>query len=640
MLEGLYKRRKTSRFDVLFYIVAGIFIVLALRLFMLQILAGGYYQAKAEGNRLRMVPMTAARGIMYDRNGQILVGSRPAYTISIMPTGKALDDGEVAKLAVLLKMKPEDIKKKVNDHKYGYEPIRIANDISMDVVTTIEEHRHELPGVTIDVEPLRYYPYETMASQLFGYVGEVSEEELEELKQQDPNTLVSGGTILGRSGLEKLYDSILRGTDGGKQVEVDATGRPVAEVDRKHTVPGSNIHLTIDVNLQKAAEEAVKNQLNQLRAQGIPAQGAAVVAMDPNTGAILAMVSAPEFNPNWFAKGITTAQWNQLNNDKNHPFDNKVISGEYPPGSPFKIITGTAALDLKKVTPEEMIFDSGKHWLIDKRNAEGEALGWLNFNRALAKSDNVYFYEMGNRIGIENLDKYAAYFGIGEKTGINLPGEASGIMASPEYKRKVYDEDWYLGETFDAAIGQSFTLVTPLQMAVMLSEVANGGIKYRPYVVSRIDNKDGTPKEIFGPDKLGILPVPKNIMDLIREGLRDVTNEGGTAGDLFKGFPINVAGKTGTAENAHGRDHGWFVAYAPYDKPQIVVVALVEQGSFGAGSAGPIVRDVLAAYFNVPLNKKTNDTNTKSNKDAATVGNTTNGQKPEKAVTSGQPRKD
>jgi len=201
--------------------------VLALRLLTLQILAGGYYQAKAEGNRLRMVTMTAARGIMYDRNGQILVGSRPAYTISIMPTGKALDEGEVAKLAALLKMKPEDITKKVNDHKYGYEPIRIANDISMDVVTTIEEHRHELPGVTIDVEPLRYYPYETMASQLFGYVGEVSEEELEELKQKDPNTLVSGGTILGRSGLEKLYDSILRGTDGGKQVEVDATYKPV-----------------------------------------------------------------------------------------------------------------------------------------------------------------------------------------------------------------------------------------------------------------------------------------------------------------------------------------------------------------------------------------------------------------------------
>lgn len=630
MLEGLYKRKKTSRFDVLFYIITGIFIILGLRLLDLQILEGGYYQAKAEGNRLRMVPMTAARGLMYDRNGQILVGSRPAYTISIMPTGKALDDGEVARLAALLNRNPEEIKKKVNDHKSGYEPIRIASDISMDVVTTIEEHRHELPGVTIDVEPLRYYPYETMAAQLFGYVGEVSEEELDELKAKDPNSSVTSGTILGRSGLEKLYDNILRGTDGGKQLEVDATGRPVAEVDRKHTVPGSNIHLTIDVNLQKAAEEAVTNQLAQLQAQGIPAQGAAVVALDPNTGAVLAMVSNPEFNPNWFAKGITSAQWNQLNNDKKHPFDNKVISGEYPPGSPFKIITGAAALDLKKVTPDEMIFDSGRHWLIDKRNAEGEALGWLNFNNALAKSDNVYFYEMGNRVGIENLDKYARYFGLGEKTGINLVGEAAGNMANPEYKRKVFDQDWYLGETFDAAIGQSFTLVTPLQMAVVMSEVANGGIRYRPYVVSRIDNSDGTPKEVFGPEKLGVLPIQKNVMDLIREGLRDVTTEGGTAGALFKGFPVDVAGKTGTAENAHGRDHGWFVAYAPYDKPRIVVVALVEQGSFGAGSAGPIVRDILAAYFHVNLNNTSNDGNKKNTSQEQNRSNTVNTIQPRK----------
>ena len=630
MLEGLYKRKKTSRFDVLFYIITGIFIILGLRLLDLQILEGGYYQAKAEGNRLRMVPMTAARGLMYDRNGQILVGSRPAYTISIMPTGKALDDGEVARLAALLNKNPEEIKKKVNDHKSGYEPIRIASDISMDVVTTIEEHRHELPGVTIDVEPLRYYPYETMAAQLFGYVGEVSEEELDELKAKDPNSSVTSGTILGRSGLEKLYDNILRGTDGGKQLEVDATGRPVAEVDRKHTVPGSNIHLTIDVNLQKAAEEAVNNQLAQLQAQGIPAQGAAVVALDPNTGAVLAMVSNPEFNPNWFAKGITSAQWNQLNSDKKHPFDNKVISGEYPPGSPFKIITGAAALDLKKATPDEMIFDSGRHWLIDKRNAEGEALGWLNFNNALAKSDNVYFYEMGNRVGIENLDKYARYFGLGEKTGINLVGEAAGNMANPEYKRKVFDQDWYLGETFDAAIGQSFTLVTPLQMAVVMSEVANGGIRYRPYVVSRIDNSDGTPKEVFGPEKLGVLPIQKNVMDLIREGLRDVTNEGGTAGALFKGFPVDVAGKTGTAENAHGRDHGWFVAYAPYDKPRIVVVALVEQGSFGAGSAGPIVRDILAAYFHVNLNNTSNDGNKKNTSQEQNRLNTVNTIQPRK----------
>lgn len=614
MLESLYKKKKTGRFDVLFYLITLVFLILGARLFYLQIIEGGYYQAKAEGNRLRMVTMTAARGIMYDRNGQILVGSRPAYTVSIMPSGKDVAPEEVTKLAGYLNKPAAEIQKKISDNKNGYEPIRIATDVPMDVVTNIEEHSHELPGISIDVEPLRYYPYNTMASQLFGYVGEVSEEELAEIKQENPNTLVGDGTILGRSGLESMYDDVLRGVDGGKQLEVDATGRPVEEVERKNTIPGSDIHLTIDVNLQKAAEEAVRNQIDQLRAQGIPAQGAAVVALDPNTGAVLAMVSSPEFNPNWFSQGITTAQWNQLNNDKNHPFDNKVISGEYPPGSPFKIVTGVAALDLKKVTPEEQIFDSGRHWLIDKRNAEGEALGWLDFNTALAKSDNVYFYEMGNRVGIENIDKYAKYFGLGEKTGIKLYGEAAGNLASPEYKRKVFDQDWYLGETFDAAIGQSFTLVTPIQMAVLLSQVANGGIRYQPYVVSRVDNKDGTPAEIFGPKKLGVLPVPKNVMDLVRNGLRDVTAEGGTAGDIFKGFPISVAGKTGTAENAHGQDHGWFVAYAPYDKPRIVVVALVEQGSFGAGSAGPIVRDILAAFFNVQKAKLVNGSSNGTNR--------------------------
>ncbi|MBP6922701.1 MAG: penicillin-binding protein 2 [Veillonella sp.] len=614
MLESLYKNKKTGRFDVLFYLITLVFLILGARLFYLQIIEGGYYQAKAEGNRLRMVTMTAARGIMYDRNGQILVGSRPAYTVSIMPSGKDVAPEEVTKLAGYLNKPAAEIQKKISDNKDGYEPIRIATDVPMDVVTNIEEHSHELPGISIDVEPLRYYPYNTMASQLFGYVGEVSEEELAEIKQENPNTLVGAGTILGRSGLESMYDDVLRGVDGGKQLEVDATGRPVEEVERKNTIPGSDIHLTIDVNLQKAAEEAVRNQIDQLRAQGIPAQGAAVVALDPNTGAVLAMVSSPEFNPNWFSQGITTAHWNQLNNDKNHPFDNKVISGEYPPGSPFKIVTGVAALDLKKVTPEEQIFDSGRHWLIDKRNAEGEALGWLDFNTALAKSDNVYFYEMGNRVGIENIDKYAKYFGLGEKTGIKLYGEAAGNLASPEYKRKVFDQDWYLGETFDAAIGQSFTLVTPIQMAVLLSQVANGGIRYQPYVVSRVDNKDGTPAEIFGPKKLGVLPVPKNVMDLVRNGLRDVTAEGGTAGDIFKGFPISVAGKTGTAENAHGQDHGWFVAYAPYDKPRIVVVALVEQGSFGAGSAGPIVRDILAAFFYVQKAKLVNGSSNGTNR--------------------------
>lgn len=600
MLEALYKKNKSSRFTMLMNIIGAIFILLLLRLIYLQIIDGDYYRSKAEGNRLRVLPMTATRGTIFDRNGQIIVGARPAYTVSLMPTGKAVPPEEVALLATLLRVPKEELLKKIEAHKDGYEPVRLAQDIGMDVVTAIEERRHELPGISIEVAPLRYYPYNSMSAQLLGYVGEVSEEELTTNKQ---GNLVNG-SIVGRSGLEALYDNVLRGVDGGRQVEVDATGRPVAEVERKHTVPGRNIHLTIDLHLQKIMDEAAAEQIHFLRTNGIPAKGAAVVALDPNTGAVLAMTSLPSFNPNWFAAGITSAQWNSLNNDTSHPFDNKVISGEYPPGSPYKIITGAAALELKKVTPEELIFDSGKHWRIDKKNAGDEALGWINFSTAMAKSDNVYFYEMGYRLGIDNIDTYAKIFGLGEKTGIKLPGEAQGNLASPEYKRKVFDQDWYLGETFDAAIGQSYNLVTPLQMAVMLMQVANGGIRYQPYVVSRIDNADGSPGDVFTPKQTGVLQVSKVTMDVVRDGLKNVAEEGGTAGEIFKNFPITVAGKTGTSENAHGVEHGWFVAYAPYEKPRIVVVALVEQGNYGADSAGPIVKRILEAYFNVTPIKK------------------------------------
>jgi penicillin-binding protein 2 len=256
-------------------------------------------------------------------------------------------------------------------------------------------------------------------------------------------------------------------------------------------------------------------------------------------------------------------------------------------------------LELKKVTPEETIFDSGRHWLVDMRNAGGEALGWINFTEALAKSDNVYFYEMGRRVGIDKLAEYARMFGMGKKTGIALRGEAPGLVASEEYKKKNFDQDWYLGDTFNSAIGQGFQLVTPLQAAMIVSEVANGGIQYRPFVISRIDNLDGTPYKIFAPEQTGTLAVSKSTLDLIREGMRNVTEESGTAASLFAGFPIQVAGKTGTAENFGGADHGWFVAYAPFDHPRVVIAVLTEQGGYGSLASGPIVRSMLEEYFHV-----------------------------------------
>ncbi|EGS33924.1 penicillin-binding protein 2 [Megasphaera sp. UPII 135-E] len=593
MLQALMKKKRDNgRFRYLYWIYIAVFVVLLVRLIYLQLIAGSYYHSLAEGNRLRAIPLAAMRGVMYDRNGQILVASRPGFMVTYVPTEQRISETEIQQLAQLLDIPEETLRVKFKKKASTYLPTVLATDLTQDVVTRVEERRNDLPGISVDVQPIRYYPYNEMAAQVLGYVGQIDENDMKRLEGQDGITTV---TQIGRAGLEAYYDDILRGKDGARQVEVDATGRPVKEMERKNPMAGRNMHLTLDLYLQQAAERAMDAQL----ANGIGVNGIAVVAMDPNTGAILAMASRPSYNPNWFTRGITAAEWKQINTNPNHPMENRVITGQYPPGSTFKLVTGAAALELKKVTSGEMIFDSGRHWLIDKRNAGGEALGWINFKTALAKSDNVYFYEMGRRVGIDKLSEYARMFGLGEKTGIALYGESKGVVASAEYKKKVFKQGWYLGDTFNSAIGQGFQLVTPLQAAMLVSEVANGGIRYRPFLVSRIDNLDGTPYKIFAPEQIGSLSISKSTLDLIREGMRNVAEENGTAGYLFANFPIPVAGKTGTAENYSGRDHGWFVAYAPYDHPRIVIAVLTEQGGYGSSSSGPIVKSMLEAYFHV-----------------------------------------
>lgn len=593
MLEALLKKKNNDGpFRYVYGAVVIVFLVLIARLVWLQLFQGDYYNSLAEGNRLRAIPLAAMRGVMYDRNGQILVGSRPSFMVTYVPTQGKMTDEEANKLSRLLNMPADKILEKAGKVKNSYVPTVLAQDLTPDVVTKVEERRNELPGISVDVQPIRYYPYDMMAAQIFGYVGQIDEDDMERLKGEDG---VSNVTQIGRAGLESYYDDVLRGKDGSRQVEVDASGSPVMEVERKNPVQGHNIHLTLDLNLQTALEKAMDAQI----AQGIGVSGIAAVAVDPNTGAVLAMASRPAYNPNWFTRGITESEWKQINGNPNHPMENRVIAGEYPPGSTFKLITGAAALELKKITPDEMIFDSGRHWLVDMRNAGGEALGWINFTEALAKSDNVYFYELGRRVGIDKLAEYAKMFGMGKKTGIAMRGEAAGLVASEEYKEKNYHQDWYLGDTFNSAIGQGFQLVTPLQAAMIVSEVANGGIQYKPFIVSRIDNLDGTPYKIFAPEQTGTLEVSKTTLDLIREGMRNVAEESGTAGSLFAGFPVQVAGKTGTAENFSGRDHGWFVAFAPYDHPRIVIAVLTEQGGFGASSSGPIVRAMLEEFFHI-----------------------------------------
>lgn len=612
-------KRSHPRLVVLSYTILIIFIVLVSRLGYLQIAHGQNFRVQSDENRIRLITITAPRGTFYDRNGVGLVSNRPGFSVSLVPISGPITDEVLGKLAEILGMNVEDIKKKIDRQENPLEPIRIKNDVSLEIVTKIEEHRDQLPGVTIDIQAIRNYVNNELAAHIFGYVGEISEVEMEKGKAQG----YKSGDIVGKFGLEKVYDKDIRGTDGGEQIEVNVTSRPVKMLGKKEPVPGNDLVLTIDSKIQKAAEKAIDDRLHYLQTKlgNVNAKAAAAVVMNPNTGEVLAIVSRPAFNPNWFNGGISSKNWKMINDNPFDPMQNRAISGEYPPGSTFKIVTGTAALELGKVAPEEKIFDSGHHWLIPKGNAMNEALGWIDFKTALSKSDNVYFYEMGNRLGIDNLEKYARMYGLGDYTGINLPEESNGLVANQKYKMKVYGEDWYLSETFDAAIGQGFQLVTPIQMATVMGEVANGGHRYRPYLVSRIASPSGQIVKTFEPEERGSIKVSERNLNLIRDALHEVAMPGGTAASIFEGFPISIAGKTGTAENPHGDDHGWFVAYAPFDHPTVVVAVIVEQGGFGSDSAGPIARKILEAAFNVSPYKDAADQLREEEDAKARVGN-------------------
>ena len=533
-----------KRLKILAIILILIIVALISRLVYLQIYQGEYFGKLADGNRIRLVSTSAPRGIIYDRNDVPLVNNRPAFTVELLPSLEPVSPEVVDRLAKLLNLNAEDINNKIANHS-GFDPVTIKVDVTPEIISVIEEQQDLYPGVFIDTKPVRNYIYKTEGVHVLGYVSEISDGELEDKKKSGDDSYKLGD-IIGKFGLEKYYDTYLRGTPGGEQVEVDVTGRPVQRLGMKEPVAGNNLRLTIDYHLQDAAERAMDEVLGQ-----IGAQAAAAVVLNPQTGEVLAMVSRPNFDPNLFALGISTKDWNVINNNPHYPLDNKAVTGEYPPGSTFKIITGTAALMEKVVTPDELIFDSGQHWIIPKTNADGEALGYINFVQALAHSDNVYFYEMGNRLGIDRLAKWARLFGIGEKTGIDLSYEASGNVACPEYKRKVFDEEWYLAETFDASIGQGFTLATPLQMAVVMSEAATGGKKYKPYLVRDIFDSNGNVIKHFDPVLVRDLNIDPAIAQLVQQGLHEVSTIG-TAASMFRDFPVPIAGKTGTAENSQG----------------------------------------------------------------------------------------
>lgn len=587
-------RNRITRLHTLLVVCLVLFAVLLGRMVYLQLWRGDYYAKQSDGNRLRQSRILAPRGIIYDSEGKELVNNLPGYAV-VLQKQSSYKPETLQRLSNLLQMPVEEINAKIKASENFYEPILLKNNLDQQMVTKIEEQRRYMPEVMLSVQPIRNYPYHELAVHALGYVGEVSSYEIEQGLFKN----ISQGSLVGKGGLEKTYDKYLRGEDGAFMEEVDVAGNVVKHYDSVQPIPGKNLKLTIDYELQKELEAFTDKHLAFLRSSGIApgARAAAVVAIDPRNGAVRAMVSRPGYDPNWFVHGISSKNWNSIYNDTNYPMNNKVITGEYPPGSTFKIVTGSAAFELKKVGLNEPIFDGGFHPMVPTMgNAGGEVLGWLTFIKALAMSDNVYFYELGYRVGIDNIEKYAHIFGFGERTGIDLEGESKGLVASKKVKREIWDEDWRLGDTFNAAIGQGFNLTTPIQLSVMLSIVANGGTKYQPYLVDSITNSDGSlfekPKRAEGKH----IDVSQQTIDYIRMGMSATTQEGGTA-SYFAGLPKPIAGKTGTAENSHGRDHGLFVAYGPVDDPELVVVCIVEQGGFGSIAAGPIVYKAFEEFF-------------------------------------------
>ena len=587
-------RNRITRLHTLLVVCLVLFAVLLGRMVYLQLWRGDYYAKQSDGNRLRQSRILAPRGIIYDSEGKELVNNLPGYAV-VLQKQSSYKPETLQRLSNLLQMPVAEINAKIKASENFYEPIMLKNNLDQQMVTKIEEQRRYMPEVMLSVQPIRNYPYHELGVHALGYVGEVSAYEIEQGLFKN----ITQGSLVGKAGLEKTYDKYLRGEDGAFMEEVDVAGNVVKHYDSVQPVPGKNLKLTLDYQLQKELEEFTDKHLAYLRNSGIApgARAAAVIAIDPRNGAVRAMVSRPGYDPNWFVHGISSKNWNSINNDPNYPMNNKVITGEYPPGSTFKIVTGSAAFELKKVGLDEPIFDGGFHPMVPTMgNAGGEVLGWLTFIKALAMSDNVYFYELGYRVGIDNIEKYAHIFGFGERTGIDLEGESKGLVASKKVKREIWNEDWRLGDTFNAAIGQGFNLTTPIQLSVMLSIVANGGTKYQPYLVDSITNSDGSlfekPKRAAGKH----IDVSQQTIDYIRMGMSATTQEGGTA-SYFAGLPKPIAGKTGTAENSHGRDHGLFVAYGPVDDPELVVVCIVEQGGFGSIAAGPIVYKAFEEFF-------------------------------------------
>jgi penicillin-binding protein 2 len=563
-------------------------LVIVCQLWYLQVLEGGRFQEASDKNRIRIRPIAAPRGILFDRRGRPLVDNRPAFTLSLIPRELEREpvkrDATLGRLAALLQIPFAELQEAITRvSPDSILPVRVRRGLSMDDVARVEEWKLELPGVIVEVEPQRAYPNSRFAAHLLGYVREASDEQLKQGRYRR-------GDMVGQSGLERLLDEFLRGKDGGERIEVDAVGRQVRLIQSTEPHPGAQVVTTVDRRIQDVAERAMEGKAGS------------VVVMDPRNGDVLTMVSTPAFEIDRFTGSIDRNAWLRVMQDPNHPLLNRTIQSQYPPGSVFKLVVAAAGLQEGTLVPGDRVQCTGQFtlgtWTFRDWKKEGH--GSVDLMRGIRDSCDVFFYTAGLKIGAPAIAKYATAFGFGGATGIDLGGEKFGLIPQPRATRK--GATWHAGETVNIAIGQGAVLVTPMQVARFMSAIANGGVLWKPRLVQRIERPD---KGLVWADSgkvNGHVELSPMVWAFIRQSLWAVVNDGGT-GVAARIPGLDIAGKTGTAQtianskSSKGQDHAWFAAFAPVKDPEVVVVVIVERGGHGGEVAAPIARQIFNSIF-------------------------------------------
>ncbi len=597
-----------KRLRILLIIMVCFFVVLGARLAYLQVYQHEYYMFRAEENRLTKMPIPASRGKVFDQQEKELISNRPGFGIFLVELEEDYDRETLKFLSEQLELDTEEIKRKIHENRYTrYRPVHLKN-VDYETMAKIAEHQWKLQGVNIEVQPLRHYPFNEVGAHIMGFLSKAPPSDSSKEQWKNDGYDYRQGDLIGQGGLEKAWESTLRGEDGEQLIETNVLGQAINYLDRREPVPGDNLYLTLDIEMQRIAMESLENQIKKLQNDGNRyAQRGTAVVIDTQTGGILALASYPSYDPN-----TVKEDYKDLQKDPRHPMVNFALSGTYPIGSSYKMVTGAAALETGSISERTVYNCAGTYSAVgDTRSCLG-VHGNLNIYRALAVSCNIFFYRAGLQTGIDNLAYYTREMGLGKQTGLqDITGEVSGVVASREYKEERHGERWYQAETMSAAIGQTFHRFTPLQLAVYTSIIANAGKHYRPFLVEKVETHEGEIIKEVEPEIVNHADFSQRTFRIIQEGMRQATAPERFAGREFRDFPIEIAGKTGTAQVARRGSgippHGVFVSYAPYDDPEIAVAVLLEHGESGASGSSPVAREIKDYYFREELGDNSGD---------------------------------